>query len=130
MSDKNHNDKSMEHLIGKKKILLKILNSILTKSKKSPITKLTDFVNIDRDDLIQNTFDQLFPEEIVNELLKYYKKKDIGWYQRGTANHYIMTFIRYATTAIGYKFEYYKKDVTHIIDNKSYRRTHYIYSIV
>ena len=83
MSENYNNNKTIERVNGK--LFLKI---ILAKLNKTAINDITEFVNIDRDDLIKNTFDELFTDELNEELFKFYKKKEIGWYQRKTIDNY------------------------------------------
>lgn len=113
----------------KHEVLLKLINALMKNMNKGEIKRLEEFVEIDREDLV-NTKNHETLMGMQEEIFKKgrYKRSYVGWKRHKNTN-YIMTFLRYGCDQLGYKFTYYKKGKGEVINNKSYRRTHYIYSI-
>lgn len=105
-------------------ILLKFINCILTNLNKSSIIKLTEFIDIDRQDIIKPINNDSF-EKMEDEIFKYFDKMKAGWYRRKTTKGYVLSFLRYACRDIGYDFSYIQKNRQKKGDIKS----HLFYSI-
>ncbi|AYV83773.1 MAG: hypothetical protein Hyperionvirus11_46 [Hyperionvirus sp.] len=112
--------------------LLKLLNGILLNINKQTIKTIEEFASIDREDIIQDK-NYIYLLEIQKDLFKKgrFTKTSTAWsrHTKSKTTNYIMTFLRYACAQIGYEFNYVKKDKCDIVSGKSYRRTHYLYSI-
>lgn len=108
----------------KYKIALKFINKLLESLKKSPITDLEQFQNIDREDIISDTCMKILTE-MEKELFNYFDKKKSSWYNRKIIKNYVITFLKYMCKNIGYNFEHRKKT----IQNNSINKTHTLYSI-
>ncbi|ARF08062.1 hypothetical protein Catovirus_1_112 [Catovirus CTV1] len=100
-------------------ILLKLINSILTNLKMNNVDDLTEFKNVDRDDIIKeeniNTYNKM-----EKDLFKYFDKKKCQWYRRTQIKNYILSFIRAACEDIGLNFTYVTKNKTKNNIVKSY----------
>ena len=105
-------------------VLLKLLNRIFTNIKKTTLSDLTDFKNVDRDDIIKDENITVF-SEMEKEIFKYFDKSECGWYRRKMVQYYILTFLRAACESIGLSFVYAHKNVT----KNSIVKTHVLYSI-
>lgn len=105
-------------------VLLKLINCILNNLNKPMIKKLTEFINVDRDDIIKKVNFTSF-ERMENEIFQYFDKKKSGWYRRNKVEYYILTFLRYACDDIGYNFIYVHKTR----QKDSINKTHYFYTI-
>jgi hypothetical protein len=118
-------------MIKKKKqvVLLKLMNGILNALGNPEITKLTDFKDIDRDDIIKPECVSVY-NQMEDELFTCFDKHVCSWYKRKKIKNYIMTFIRYTCIDIGLKYIYKKRETTIIVNNKRYKGIHYMYSIV
>lgn len=104
----------------KYKLLLKLLNKIIKNSKKlkkhqrKKIKNISDFMGMERADLIQECNVEFF-EEMEDELFEHYDKKTTRWYRRKGIKNYILTFIRSACKEFGCELMAYKKSIT--LDN-------------
>ncbi len=107
-------------------IALDLLNKILTNMGKEEITDLYEFVDIYRDDIMEEV-NKMSLSEMENEIFKYYNKDKCGYYRK--TKNYIVNCIRSMIKEIGYQFCYIKKDKVSTINGKTYRRTYVIYSI-
>lgn len=125
---KKTSSKIIKETDPKYKILLKFVNEINVNINKPVINKLTDFINIDREDIIKQENNVSF-QKMENDIFEYFDKKVCGWYRRKTIKGYILTFLRSTCKDIGLEFKYNQKEICDIINNKSYRRTHLMYSI-
>ena len=129
---KNEEDISQAKIIerhnNKKEILLKLLNAITLKIKNENITSLTDFCNIDRDEIIKEEITDIF-HKMTGEIFQHFLKSACGWNRKSLTKNFLLTFLRYACKDLGYKFGWSKKDKSRIIDGKKYRRVHYLYSV-
>ena len=94
----------------KYKLLLAFLNKILTNVDKPNIEKVTDFINVDKDDVISEINNKII-DDMENEIIKIFDREKIGWYRRKTAKEYIMTFLRGACKENGYALTYTAKEV-------------------
>ena len=113
----------------KYKITLKFVNKLLENIGYKKINDLTEFKNINRDDIIKNKNKKSL-DAMEKEFLKYFDKSDIGWYRKASVDYYILTFLRSVCRCIGLKFNFDKKDISEEIDGKKYRRTHIYYTII
>lgn len=127
-SRKIRNNKKLTKIIDKNCpkyiVLLKLINSILTNLEMNNIKELTEFQNVDRNNIIKeeniNTF-----KNMEEEIFKYFDKSESGWYRRNKVSYYILTFLRYACENIGLTFSYiYKNKIKNTII-----KTHILYSI-
>lgn len=118
------NKKRVDDSDPKYQILLKLINNILTNSNRSTITKLTEFVDIDREDIIKSV-NCKYLEKMTDEIFKYYDKMKAGWYRRKTTNGYVLSFLRYACRETGYDLVYIKKNH----QKKGDVKTHLLYTI-
>lgn len=105
-------------------ILLKLVNCILVNLNKPSVTKLTEFVDTDRLDIIKPVNIGCF-EKMESEIFKHFDKMKAGWYRRKKVEHYILTFLRYACNDIGYDFTFIKKNH----QKKGDVKTHLLYFI-
>ena len=106
--------------------MLKFVNKILENIKKEKIDELNKFINIDRDDIIKNINDVTL-KTMANELFKHYDKYKCGYYKKTKA--FTLNCLRGMVKELGYQFTYIRKDIGQIVDGKSLRRTHTLYSI-
>ena len=113
----------------KYKVALKFVNKILVNLEKDEIDDLTDFKDIDREDIIKDVNKKAL-DDMEKEILKHFEKKECSWYRRNETSHYILTFLRKVCSILGFSFSYYKKDITENINGKNYRKTHVYYSII
>ena len=95
----------------KYKILLKILNDILVNVGKKEIEKITDFQHISREDIILEK-NEKYIDEITDEILEYYNKADIMFYQKKSIKTYTLSFIKNACSLLGFQLVSAKKDTT------------------
>jgi len=124
MKDNNVFDKNSD----KYKIALKFINKILINLKKDELDDLTNFKNIDRENIILDINKKTL-NDMEKEIFKYFDKAKCGYYRRNDTKHYILTFLRCICNDLNLSFSYYKKDITEIVNNKNYRKTHVYYSI-
>lgn len=112
----------------KKEVLIKLLNRVLIEMKKDEITDIIAFEKIDREKLlIVDTLKIL--NDMEEEIFKVFNKYTCRWYRRSAAKQYFLVFIKNACSDIGYKLTSTQRDVSEIVNNKSFRRTHIFYSI-
>lgn len=110
----------------KYKVALKLVNLILVNIGNTEIKDLTEFVNVDREDIIKDINKQsLIGME--GELFPLFNKKDSGYYRK--TGGFVLNCLRGLMKEIGYKLIKKQKGVMEQIDGKSYERTHMIYSI-
>jgi hypothetical protein len=85
-------------------VLVNVLNNILDNMQKSQITKLTEFNNIKKKDLICNTNKQII-EQNYAYIFKYFKKTSCQFYQRNKIKNYIITLLKEMCKDVGYIFK-------------------------
>ena len=117
-------DKEIDKQSDKYQILLKFINKLLKNIGKEEITDLTQFQNIDREEIIKEENKLLF-KKMEKEMHEFFNKSKTGYYRRKRTKHYILTFIRSVCDEIGLKFFYTEK--TRSVN--SLVKTHIIYSI-
>lgn len=110
----------------KYKILLKLINKILTNIEKDEIDDLQKFINIDRDDIIKDVNIATL-KSMENELFNHYSKYKCGYYKKSTA--FVLNCLRGMVKELGYQLTYIRKDIGQNVNGKSLRRTHTLYSI-
>jgi hypothetical protein len=132
---KNKNNKSKKDIIKKNimmvakespkyQIILVFINKILENIGKNKINNLTDFIDIDRLDILKQVNIDTFIQ-MESEILKYYDKKNIGWYARNRTKHYILVFLRKVCIELGLIFKSIQKEKS----IKGYKKTYFLYSI-
>ena len=122
MTTQNIIDKNSD----KYKVLLKLVNSILSNIGQDEIDEITEFINIDRDDIIKDVNTISF-RAIEKELFEHYDKYKCGYYKK--SNAYVLNCLRGLVKQLGYELIYTRKEIGQIVDGKSLRRTHTFYSI-
>lgn len=110
----------------KYKVLLKFVNKILTNLNKAEVDDLTQFINIDRDDIIKDiNKDSLVAME--DELFPLFDKSKVGYYRQTDSR--ALSILRGLVKEAGYDLVRKKKEKSDRFNNYSYRRTHIFYSI-
>lgn len=110
----------------KYKVLLKFINKILVNAKSNEIDDLTKFINIDREEIIKEANINAL-KSMEKELFEHYNKSKCGFYKKTPA--IVLNCLRGMVKELGYEFIYIRKDISQIVDGKSLRRTHTLYSI-
>ena len=110
----------------KYKIALKLLNKILINLGKEEIDDLTKFIDIDREDIIKDINVKAL-DELEGELFGYYNKSKCGYYRKTDA--LVLNCIRGMMKEAGFEFTAKKKEKNEKINGKSYKRSHFLYSI-
>lgn len=80
-NDDTRNDKVIDKTTDKYKLLLKFINSILINIGKSQVDDLTEFKDIDREDIIKDVNKQTL-NAMEKELFKTFDKKKCGYYRK------------------------------------------------
>ncbi len=111
----------------KYKIALKLVNCFLINRGKQKITELTEFINIDRDDVIQND-NLLSLRSMEDEIFAHYSKTKCNYYRK--SSNTIMNCLRGMLRDLNHKIVFSKKDISESINEKVYRRTHVFYTIL
>jgi hypothetical protein len=125
----DHNNKETDAIVdnnpdAKLKIALKIVNKILDNCGKQHIDDLTNFVNVDRQDIIKKENND-YVKEIEDEIFTHFDKKKCNYHQRDNIKNIILSYLRGITDDIGFDFTYIEK----MINNGEKRKKHMIYSI-
>jgi hypothetical protein len=97
-------EKQIDKTTDKYKVLLKLINKILVIIGKEEINDLKQFKCINRDDLINDSVEQIY-KLFERELFKAFDKKTCSWYNRKNVNSYVLTFLRAAVSDIGLDFK-------------------------
>lgn len=109
-------------------IFMEFINALLVSIGKNVINSLTEFKDINRDDLISdnclNIYDQYEPK-----IFTVFSKKECQWYRRKIIKNYLITVIRHMCIEINHKFTYKCKDVSRKLNGKTYRSKEILYSI-
>lgn len=114
----------MDKNSDKYKIALNLVNGICVNIGKSQINELTDFKNIDRDDIIKDVNRRTL-ELMEKEIYKWYDKTKCGFYRKANNKRYIIRVIEVMCDDLGLEMTYRKKNV----QKNSIFKTHYLYSI-
>lgn len=93
----------------KYKIALKFINNLLKNIGKKEINDLTEFKNINREDIIR-PINVTMLENMMDVILKYYGKNEIGWYRKEIVKNYILAFIRCICRELNFKFTVKKRN--------------------
>lgn len=96
--------KQIDKTTDKYKVLLKLINKILVSIGKKNIDDLTQFICINRDDLISDNVKQIY-NLLEKELFNSFDKRKCSWYNRKNVHNYILTFLRAALCDIGLNFK-------------------------
>ena len=110
----------------KYKVTLKLLNKILTNLGKEEIDDITKFKDIDREDIIKDINVKSLCE-MEGELFVHYSKGKCGYYRK--TNAMVLNCIRSMMKDAGFEFTKKKKEKNEKINGKSYKRSHFLYSI-
>lgn len=120
-------EKAIDKNSNKYKVLLKYVNGILKNIPgKVQITELTEFKDIDREEIIKEVNNKLLAD-MDKELFKYYSKFHCGYYRKSPNKS--LNCLRGMCKEIGLLCSVTKKDMYVKIDEKNYRRTKYLYTI-
>ena len=110
----------------KYKLALKFVNVILKNIGKEEVDDLTKFKDIDREDIIKDV-NKTSLDEMAKELFNHFDKKKCGYYRKTEA--IVLNCMRGMMKEVGYEMVNVKKEKSETINNKSYKRTHLLYSI-
>ena len=110
----------------KYKLALKFVNVILTNIGKEEVDDLTKFKDIDREDIIKDV-NKTSLDEMSNELFSHFDKKKCGYYRKTEA--IVLNCLRGIMKELGYEMIKLKKEKCEEINGRSYKRSHYLYSI-
>ncbi len=110
----------------KKKLMLKLLNKILANIGKEKITDITEFIDIDREDIIKEKNIKSL-NEMQNDLFEVFNKSKSGFYRK--TDNIVLNCLRGLLKELNYDFVRKCKEKSEYIDGKSYRRKHVYYSI-
>ena len=127
--NKNNTDNinNVDKNTDKYKLLLEFINKLLNNIDKDPITDLTDFKDIDRLDIIQKK-NKIILDKMTLRLFKVFDKSKTGYCRNTDA--IVLNCLRGLCKQTGLILKNKKKDVFDVINGKSYRSTHYTYSIL
>lgn len=107
----------------KYQMVLKFVNGLLKNSGKEPIAKLTDFVDIDRLDIVTDE-NKEYIEEIADELFEHFDRKACRYYPRNSKSR-PLNILRGIVDDTGYNLIAARKEVY----EGKYRRSAMIYTI-
>jgi len=110
----------------KYKVLLEFVNKILINIGKDPITNLTQFKNIDREDIILPKNKPIL-ENMAPKLFKHFNKKKSGYYRK--SDNWMLNVLRGLVREIGLKYSKSIKNIYINENNRAYVKTHTFYSI-
>jgi len=85
------------------KLTLNLLNDLLKQFGKNPITEITQFRDIDRNNLLDSKCDEILNAHI-NEIINHFGKTRIRYNTRSESNCYVLSLIKYLTSLCGYTF--------------------------
>ena len=111
----------------KYKVTLKLLNKILVNIGKEEIDDITKFKDIDREDIIKDVNVKALCEMEKELFTEHYSKKKCGYYRK--TNAMVLNCIRSMMKDAGFEFTKKKKEKNEKINGKSYKRSHFLYSI-
>lgn len=117
----------VQELEGKRKLLLRFLNSLLTAMGKDTVKEITDFKNIGREELLNEACQKVFNEYIV-EIYSLFGKSKLGRKSKKNEKGYIVTVLKKMILNAGYSIR--SKNATHYKNNtyknySLYRETYY-----
>lgn len=109
------------------RVALKFVNKILVNLEKEEIDDFTKFINIDREDIIKDCNKQSLID-MEKELFPTFDKK-ASKYDRRDAKSFVLNVLRNFMKVIGHKMVYKRKEKCVVIENRTYKRSYYFYSI-
>lgn len=86
------------------KITLEFLNTILTTMEKEQINDITEFKDINRNNLIKDECKKIV-DDYLERIIKQFGKTKIAYRNRNTVDHYIISLIKYMAINCGYSFK-------------------------
>ena len=107
----------IDHTGEKYQVLLKFVNKILLNIDEPKIDKLTDFKDIDREDIIKDVNKQAL-DDMQKELFAQFNKKNCGYYRKTPA--IVLNCLRGMMKEIGLNMVKKQKEKCDIINGKSY----------
>ena len=110
----------------KYKVALKLVNKILINLGKDEIDDLTNFKDIDREDIIKDVNKQAL-DGLAKEIFKHYDKKKCGYYRKTDA--LVLNVLRGMMKDTGFKLSKKQEDKHKVIDGQNFRKTYMLYSI-
>lgn len=110
----------------KYKIALKFINILLNNLNMTQINSLTEFKDVDREDIIKEVNKKSF-DDMASEIFNHYNKKKCGYYRKTDA--LVLNCLRGMMKEIGLELVKIQKEKSEEINGKVYRRAHMIYSI-
>lgn len=110
----------------KRELMLKLLNKILVNIGKEKIDDITEFIDIERDDIIKNKNIKSL-NGMQDELFKVFNKKKSGFYRK--SDNIVLNCLRGLSKELDYDFIRKCKEKSKYINGKSYRRKYVYYSI-
>ena len=111
---------------AKYKIFLKFINKILVNIDKDEIDDLTQFKHINRVDIIKSE-NKIVLDKMAPKIFKHFNKQKCGYYRK--TNFMVSNVIRGMCKELNVSFKPTKKDVYERINNKTYKRSGYFYTI-
>lgn len=112
----------------KYKVTLKLLNKILVNIGKEEIDDITKFKDIDREDIIKDVNVKSLCEMEKELFTEHYNKKKCGFYRATDLR--ALNCLRSIIKNAGFTFSSTKREKCEKINGKSYKRSHYFYSIL
>lgn len=126
-------DKVITQKVGKDddkyKLALKFVNVILKNIGRDEVNDLTEFKNVDREDIIKDV-NKVSLDAMANELFDKFNKKKCGYYRKTDA--IVLNCLRGMMKEIGYELTFHQKDrweKNEKVNGKSYKISHSFYSI-
>ena len=126
-SEKKESKVRMEKDSEKYKITLKLLNKILVNVGKEEIDDLTQFIDIDREDIIKDPNTKTLCDMEKELFTEHYDKKKCGYYRKTDAM--VLNCIRSMMKDAGFTFTKRRKEKSERINGKLFRRPHLLYTI-
>ena len=114
--------KEIDKTTDQYKMALKLVNAILKNLNKDQIDDLTDFKDIDREDIIKDDNKKLL-KEMEGELFPLFNKVKCGYYRK--SDNSVLNCLRGMCREIGLKMTYWERN----IQKNSQVKTHTYYSI-
>lgn len=119
-------NKEIDKTTDKYKMALKLVNAILKNLNKDPIDDLTEFKDIDREDIIKDDNKKVL-KDMEGELFNVFDKKKCGYYRK--TDNLVLNTLRGICKEVGVEFVIEKKNRYDKFNDKIYKRTGYFYSI-
>lgn len=107
-------------------LALKFVNKILTNANKPPITQLTEFKDVIRQEIVADKNLQALTE-MEKDIYTYFDKTKCGFYRK--SNNYVFNCLRGVLRQIEYKIMNIEQDRTIKINGINYRKKFMIYRI-